>query len=418
MNEQEKIIQFPEGFLWGVSTAPYQIEGNILCDWSQWEMSPKRLKALRNKKLNYHDFVAGQACDSYHRFTEDAQMAQDLGCGGYRLGVEWARIEPREDEFDYKEIGHYREVLMDLKVRNIKVVLTLWHWTNPMWVVDMGGWANKKTVAAYAKYVEFIVTELGDLVDFWITINEPTIHVNKGYITGEFPPNKKNPILAAKTFFNLASAHKRAYEIIHKTDLRARVGFTHLGDNFYPAHHWFFPEIFLAWLFNAVCNNFFIGLIKKEIDFIGLDYYFSNRVVWYPPFLKNLNKEVTDFGWEILPEGIYGILKDLRRFNKPIYIMENGIADVNDSKRAKFIVDHLRWVYKAIEEGEDVRGYFHWSLLDNFEWAQGWRMKFGLYSLNRETFERIPRPSASVYADICRTNSIAAGKTFPTAAKE
>ncbi len=406
MENEQKILKFPEGFLWGVSTSAYQIEGGITNDWSQWEMSEKRLKELRKKKLNYRDFVAGTACDSYNRYEEDAEMVKALNCGAYRLGIEWARIEPKEGEFNRAEIEHYRKALMNLKEKNIKVVLTIWHWTNPLWVVNEGGWANKKIVDYYARYVEFVVAELGDLVDFWITVNEPTIHVHKGYFIGEFPPNKKNWFLGAKTFLNLAAAHKKAYEIIHRANLRTNVGFTHLGDNFYPARAWLFPEILLAWFLNLVCNNLFISLVHKQCDFIGLDYYFSNRIVWYPPFLKNLSKEVNDFGWEIFPEGIYGILKDLRRFNKPIYIMENGIADATDSKRAKFIVDHLRYVHQAIEEGEDIRGYFHWSLLDNFEWAAGYAMKFGLYSVDRQTFKRTARPSAAVYAEICRDNQI------------
>jgi beta-glucosidase len=406
MAKDEKVLEFPADFLWGVSTSAYQIEGGITNDWSQWEMSEKRLKELREKKLNYRDFVAGSACDSYNRYEEDAEMVKALNCGAYRLGIEWARLEPTEGQFDLAQIEHYRRVLENLREKNIKVVLTIWHWTNPLWLVNEGGWSNKKVVDYYARYVEFVVAKLGDLVDFWVTINEPTIHVFNGYFRGTFPPNRKNPILAVKTFFNLVAAHKKAYQIIHRRNFGVNVGFTHLGDNFYPARNWFLPEMLLTWFLNLVCNNLFINLVKKECDFIGLDYYFSNRIVWYPPFLKNLNKKVNDFGWEIYPEGIYGILKDLRRFKKPIYIMENGIADAADTKREKFIVDHLRFVHQAIEEGEDIRGYFHWSLLDNFEWAAGYTMKFGLYSLDRATFKRTPRPSAAAYAEICRTNQI------------
>jgi beta-glucosidase len=405
-NQEENILKFPEGFLWGASTSAYQIEGGITCDWSQWEMSDKRLRELRSKKLNYRDFVCGRACDSYNRYSEDIALAKNMNLGGFRLGIEWARIEPKEGEFNHKEIEHYRRVLTELKNNNIKVVLTLWHWTNPMWVVSEGGWSNKKVVGHFARYVEFVAAELGDLVDFWVTINEPTVHVLNGYFKGTFPPNKMNPILGIKTFFNLVSAHRKAYEVIHKTNLRANVGFTHLGDNFQAARPWFFLEVFLAWIFNFFCNQLFLRLICSHIDYIGLDYYFHNRVVWHPPFIKNINKEVTDFGWEIYPEGIYNILKDLRRFKKPIYIMENGLADAADAKREKFIIDHLRYVHKAIEEGEDVRGYFHWSLLDNFEWAAGWGMKFGFYEVDRETFERKPRPSVRTYAEICLNNGV------------
>jgi beta-glucosidase len=406
MENEQNILKFPDGFLWGVSTSAYQVEGGITNDWSQWEMSEKRLKWLRDRKKNYRDYVAGRACDSYHRFEEDAEMVKALNCGAYRLGLEWSRIEPIEGEFNREEIAHYRKVLMNIKEKNIKIVLTIWHWTNPMWLVHEGGWCNRKVLKYYARYVEFVVTELGDLVDFWVTINEPTVHVLNGYFRGTFPPNKRNPILAIKTFFNLVAAHKLAYKEIRKMSLKAQVGYTHLGDNFQPARPWFLPEIILAWIFNFFGNNLFLRLVHGHTDFIGLDYYFHNRMVWHPPFLKNLNKEVTDFGWEIYPEGIYNILKDLRRFNKPIYIMENGLADAADAKRSKFIINHLHYVHRAIEEGEDIRGYFHWSLMDNFEWAEGYTMKFGLYSVDRETFVRTPRPSAAVYAEICKNNGI------------
>ena len=408
MIKDEKIRQFPEGFLWGASTSAYQVEGGITNDWSQWEMSEKRLKELQDKKLDYRDFVAGSACDFYNRYAEDVVLAKKINLGGFRLGIEWARIEPRKGEFDRKEIEHYRQVLTELKKNDLKTVLTLWHWTNPLWLAEEGGWSNKKVADYFVRYVEFVVAELGDLVDFWVTINEPTIHVLDGYLRGKFPPNKKNIFLAAKTFFILAKAHNRAYSIIHKIYPKAKVGLTHLGNNFEPARHWFLPDIILTALLNFICNGLFIGLIKKQLDYLGLDYYFHDRVVWRPPFIKNLNKETTDFGWEIYPRGIYNVLKSLKHFKKPIIIMENGIADAADAKRGKFITDHLRFVYQAITEGVDVRGYFYWSLLDNFEWAAGWTMKFGLYSLDRNTFERKMRPSALVYAEICRTNSIKA----------
>jgi|WetSurMetagenome_2_1015567.scaffolds.fasta_scaffold03531_9 beta-glucosidase len=406
MKNDQKNLKFPKDFLWGVSTSAYQIEGGIINDWSQWEMSEKRLKELRDKKLDCHDFVAGSACDSYNRYEEDAKMVKDLNCGAYRLGIEWARIEPQEGEFDLEQIKHYRRVLENLRGKNIKTVLTIWHWTNPLWLVKKGGWSNKKTVAAYARYLEFVVAELGDLVDFWVTINEPTVHVFQGYFKGIFPPNKKNLIQGIKTFLNLTAAHKKSYRIIHYHNSEAKVGFAHSCSDFYPARRWFFPEMILSWLFDFFGNFLFLNLVRQELDYVGLNFYHSNRLVWYPPFVKNLNREVSDFGWEIYPLGIYEVLKKLRRFKRPIYIMENGLADATDAKRAKFIIDHLRYVHQAIEGGEDVRGYFHWSLMDNFEWAAGYAMKFGLYSVDRETFARSPRPSAAVYAEICKNNGI------------
>jgi len=396
--------EFPKGFLWGVSTSAYQIEGGAINDWSQWEMSAKRLASLRRKGLNYKDFVAGRACDSYNRYVEDAELIRHLNCGAYRLGLEWARIEPVEGEFSSEAIEHYRHVLSYLRYCGIKTVVTIWHWTNPMWIVAEGGWANKKTIEYYKRYVRVVAEELGDLVDYWITINEPTVHVLNGYTSGKFPPNKRNIFKALRVYLNLTKAHCEAYRIIHAIRPKAYVSLTHLGNNFDPARPWFPPEALLAALFNFLANGILVRRVKKHLDFLGLDYYFHNRVVFCPPFIKNKNKEVSDMGWEIYPKGIYNILKYLSRFKKPIIIMENGVADASDGKRERFIKDHLFWVHRAISEGVSVQGYFYWSLLDNFEWAHGWAPKFGLCGFDRETFERHVKPSGQAYADICRHN--------------
>jgi beta-glucosidase len=396
--------EFPKGFLWGVSTSAYQIEGGAINDWSQWEMSDKRLSDLRRKGLKYKDFVAGKACDSYNRYIEDAELVKHLNCDAYRLGLEWARIEPVEGEFSSEAIEHYRHVLSYLRYCGIKTVVTVWHWTNPMWLVAEGGWNNKKAIEYYKRYVRVVAEELGDLVDYWITINEPTVHVLNGYTSGKFPPNKRNIFKAIRVYLNLTKAHCEAYKIIHAIRPKAYVSLTHLGNNFDPARPWFPPEALLAALFNFLANGILVHRVKKHLDFLGLDYYFHNRVVFYPPFIKNKNKEVSDMGWEIYPKGIYNILKYLSRFKKPIIIMENGVADASDGKRERFIKDHLFWVHRAISEGISVQGYFYWSLLDNFEWAHGWAPKFGLCDFDPETCERHLKPSGQAYAEICRNN--------------
>jgi beta-glucosidase len=397
-------LQFPDGFLWGASTSAYQVEGGIINDWSEWEMSDKRLNFLRKKGLNYQDFIAGKTCGSYGCYVEDADLLKHLNCNAHRLGLEWSRIEPVEGEFSAEAIQHYRHVLAALKYNGIKTVVTIWHWTNPMWLVHEGGWSNKKVVAYYKRYARFVAEELGDLVDYWVTLNEPTVHVLNGYVNGKFPPNKKNIFKAFQVLFNLIKAHKVAYSAIHEVLPKAQVSITHLGNNFDPARKWFLPEVILAVIANFLANGILMGKIKKHLDYIGLDYYFHNRMVFYPPFIRNKNKETTDMGWEIYPKGIFNVLKYLNRFKKPIIIMENGLADAADSRREKFILDHLFWTHRAIEEGVDVRGYFHWSLVDNFEWAHGWIPKFGLCELDRKTLERRPRPSAWRYAEICRDN--------------
>jgi len=410
IKNSQKILKFPKNFLWGVSTSAYQIEGGIINDWSQWEKSEIRIKKLKREGKNPDDFICGQACDSYNRYEEDAKLVKGLNCGAYRLGIEWARIEPEEGKWDRKEIEHYRKVLENLKDNNLKVVLTLWHWTNPVWLADISGWANRKTIDYFFRYTEFIVDELGDLVDYWVTLNEPIVHVANGYLSGKFPPNKKSPLKACRVFGNLVKAHKAACKIIHNRYPQAKVGITQLVNYFEPTRKWCPIESGLAKFLHYFGNDKFLEEIKRSLDFIGVDYYFHDRIVWYPPFQKNKNERVTDMGWEIYPEGIYYILKFLAKFKKPVIVMENGLADAEDNQRVYFIKEHLKYVHKAINEGIDVRGYFLWSLLDNFEWAHGWSPKFGLYKVDRKTFKRTVRPSAKVYAEICRNNYIKISK--------
>jgi len=406
MSNKEKILKFPKNFLWGVSTSAYQIEGGIRNDWSEWEKSEVRSKKLAKAGKNPANFICGQACDSYNKYGEDVKLVKELNCGAYRFGIEWARVEPQPGKWDKDEIKHYRQVLKFVKAQNLKVVLTLWHWTNPIWLAKQGGWSNKKSIKAFARYAEFIVSELGDLVDYWITMNEPIVHVVNGYVAGKFPPNRKSLFKARRAFNNLTKAHNKAYEIIHTQYPGAQVSITKLVNYFEPARKWCPNEVVLARLAHYFWNHRFLKKVRNSLDFIGLDYYFHDRIIWRPPFVKNKNKEITDMGWEIYPKGIYHALKYVAKFKKPIIIIENGLADEDDDQRVNFIKDHLRYIHKAIAEGIDVRGYFHWSLLDNFEWAEGYEPKFGLYAVDRKTFARRARLSAKVYGEICKNNKV------------
>ncbi|OGX07022.1 MAG: hypothetical protein A2Z88_09710 [Omnitrophica WOR_2 bacterium GWA2_47_8] len=382
------MVKFPQGFLWGSATSAYQVEGGIEnCDWSKV-------------------YPAGIACDHYNRYEKDFDLAKSLNQNAHRFSIEWSRIEPREGEFDQTEIEHYRKVLLALRKRGIKSIVTLWHWTNPVWLAEKGGWTNQEAVNYFARYVKKIAEELGGLIDFWVTLNEPMVHIAAGYIDGRFPPRKKNLPQALRVLKNLIKAHKSAYGIIHAKYPLARVSIAQAVSYFEPASHWCPLEILFADIGDYLSNRYFLLKVKNQLDYLGLNYYFHNRVVWYPPFVKNLNKKITDIGWEIYPEGIYHILKNLSRFKKPIYILENGLADAKDEKRKKFMKDHLHWIGKAVEEGIDCRGYFHWSLMDNFEWEKGFSSRFGLVEMNYKTLERKPRPSAFYYAKICKENQL------------
>ena len=412
-----KKYKFPEGFLWGAGTAAHQVEGGNVNNWSEWEKrNAKRLakEGLSMKKVNWHaadkkqeekdsemfeskNYISGRACEHYQCFEEDFALAKLLNHNAYRFSIEWSRIEPKEEKIDEKEIEHYRQVLLALKKRGIEPFVVLYHWTLPVWFAEKGGWLNPKAPYYFDRFVKIISENLFDLVDFWITLNEPNVYASCSFLQGGFPPQEKNIFKYFKVLNNLAKAHKLAYHSLHLIDLDCQVGIS--KNNIY------FEGGLLAKFAHYFWNKYFLNKIKDRQDFIGLNYYFHNRIKGFR-FNQNENKEITDMGWEIYPKGIYYVLKDLKTYGKPIYITENGLADAKDAKREKFIKEHLFWIYKAIQDGVDARGYLHWSLLDNFEWDKGFWPRFGLVEMNYKTMERKIRPSAKIYAEICGRNEL------------
>lgn len=413
----KQILKFPAGFLWGAATSAYQTEGGNVNDWSRWEEKNaerlvKQAKTAwgvwQQKKFpemfNRDNYLCGQACRSYELFREDIKCLKELNCSAYRLGIEWSRVEPAAGKFNKQAIEHYRLILKTLKENKIKIALTLWHWTNPLWLIERGGWENRKVREYFNRYARLIVDELGELVDFWVTLNEPLMIIGHGYLNGKFPPNKKFSPALFKVFNNFAAVHKECYKIIHHKYPNAKVSIAMTAGAFTPANSYNLVEIVMVKLADYFRNDLYLDKIKGCFDYIGVNYYHHDRLIWRPPFKKNLNEKITDRGWEIYPQGIYQVLKNYQKYKKPIYILENGIADADDQLRPDFIKDHLFYVHQAIAEGVDARGYFYWSLLDNFEWAEGYWPKFGLYAVDRKTFKRLARPSAKIYAQICKNN--------------
>ncbi len=366
-------LNFPQNFLWGAATSAYQVEGGN--NNSDWEKRPPR-------KGNG---PAGRACDHYNRFKQDFDLTKNLNQNAHRLSIEWARIEPRQGEFSGKEIEHYRQVFKALEDRGFKIMLTLHHFTLPCWFADLGGFEKKENLAYFERYAERVFKEYKDLVDFWIIINEPMVYAGQGYLSGIWPPEKRNPFLYLRVLRNLVSAHKQVYKEFHQQGVLVGIA----------KNCTYFPFIFR--FIGLWQNHWFLKKIKNEQDFIGLNYYFPYRIK---------TKEKSDMGWSIYPKGTYFLLKELKKYAKPIYITENGIADADDSKREDFIREHLRYVHKAIEQGVDARGYFYWSLMDNFEWAEGFSKRFGLIDIDYDTMERKIRKSASYYSKICKNNQI------------
>lgn len=428
----KNILVFPKNFLWGAATSAFQVEGGMVNDWSEWALTnadrlfgeakdywqPWQIEKFP-EILKRENYISGRAADHYNRFKTDFDLVEELNHNAHRLSLEWSRLEPRPGEFDQKEIAHYREVLQDLKNRKITVFLTIWHWTNPLWVRNQGGWENKKTVVDFVEYAKRMAEEFSDLVDFWQPLNEPGTFIGMGYIQGSFPPQIKSFWRANKAFKNLMEAYRRSYAEIKTIDPVSRVGMSHYAVYNVPYKNKSVNKIFIK-LVDYLRNWRFLDSIDKTNDFIGIQFYHTDylNLTWKFKFgsgrwgfleLKNPGKDITDMNWDINPEGLYHLIKKAAKYNKPIYVTENGLADAFDEKRERFIKDHLRWIHKNIEEGVDVRGYFHWSLLDNFEWDKGFWPRFGLVEVDYLTLKRKIRPSSRAYSEICKNNYLEIG---------
>ncbi|MEK7566888.1 MAG: glycoside hydrolase family 1 protein [Patescibacteria group bacterium] len=412
-------MKFPKDFYWGAATSAHQVEGGNNNDWSVWEKenSARLAKEALNKDYPKHvlndypgpfrreNYISGRASDHYNRYNEDFDIAKSLGHNAHRFSIEWSRIEPEEGKFNEAEIEHYRKVINALRSRGIEPFITLWHFTNPLWISKIGGWANNQTVFYFTRYAERMAKELGKDVKFWITINEPMVYAGNAYRRGIWPPagNAKSLLKYIMVLRNFVLAHKRAYKKIKKINPGAQIGIAK-NNIYFDGSGINAPLKFLAdWWWNEMFLNF----IENEMDFIGLNYYFHNRIKGFR-FNQNINKDVSDMGWELCPEGIYKILSNLTKYKKQIFITENGLADAKDNKRADFIREHLKWIKKAMgtngskgkergSNGANVRGYFHWSLLDNFEWDKGFWPRFGLVEVDYNTMQRKIRSSAYQY---------------------
>lgn len=408
MEEEPK---FPEGFLWGSSTSSYQVEGGIGPVRSLARAEGASLEDLGETTSNgiENDWsevaqvgrvpAAGRACDHYNFYEEDFDIAKSLGQNAHRFSIEWARVEPEEGRFDDSAIEHYRSILRALRARGLEPFVTLWHFTLPIWFARMGGFENKKAPFYFSRYCEYVVSKMGEYAKFWITINEPMVYAGQGYGQGVWPPFKKGSFIKLlRVVDNLVTSHNVVYKKIKAIDSNVQVG---VAADQVDYHYNYNPLGILSSIFmNWFRNRRFLNKIKGGYDFIGVNYY---RPIMYG---GKLNFEKTDMGWDIYPKGIYNVLIHLKRYHRRIYISENGLADAADTKRAKFIKDHLYWVQRAIHDGVDVRGYFYWSLLDSFEWADGFGPRFGLVEMNYETMERKVKPSAYEYKKICETNSL------------
>jgi len=410
---------FPREFLWGASTASHQVEGGTVNQWSVWELEhAKELAKSAEKRLNWlpiwsdikhqaqnpSNYVSGHGVDHLHRYKEDFDIVKKLNMNSFRFGIEWSRLEPEEGKWDPEAVEHYHKYINALIERGIEPFLNIWHWTVPTWFADKGGFKKRSNLKYFERFVAKIAEEYGNHLTYIITLNEPNVHTSHGYVTGEWPPQEKNPWHAIQVYVNLVSAHKRAYKILKKHKKHLQVGVAAQLANIQAKRpHNFFDEVSTK-LMRFFWNWWFLQRIRKQQDFIGINYYFTD---YYTGMIKRENPKlpINDLGWYMEPEGLYPLmLRTWVRFKKPIFITENGVADMHDQHRRWWIEESIVAMERALSEGVDLRGYFHWSLLDNFEWAEGWWPKFGLVEVDRKNdMKRTIRPSAKWFAEKIKT---------------
>jgi beta-glucosidase len=402
------MIQFPKDFLWGAATSAHQVEGNnVNNDWWEWE-----------KRVGLKE-TSGLACRHYELYKYDFDLAKLLNHNAHRLSIEWSRVEPKENSFSQHEIEHYIDVILALKARGLEPVVTLHHFTNPLWFIKTGGWQNKNAYDYFLRYVSKIVEALADKVNYWVTINEPMVYVYHGFILGLWPPQEKSFLKGMRVKENLAIAHTKAYRLIHSIYKKRNLPPAHvsIGQNvqaFTPCNS-ALKNRFAAYLRNRLFNFEFIDRLirSKSLDFIGINYYTRGLVDvdgWafrhmahdtckknHSPLAKN------SLGWDIYPQGIYNLLIKFKKYNLPLFILENGICIEDDKIRWNFIYEHLNNVHRAMQEGLKVLGYIYWSLIDNYEWDKGYGHRFGLIEVDYSNFGRIVRESAKRFALVCKT---------------
>ena len=415
---------FPEGFLWGSATAAHQVEGNNRNnDW--WA-------AEQAGRLPY---PSGLACDHFNRYGQDFALLAELGQNSHRLSIEWSRVEPRPGELSSEALSHYRRVLESLRSHGIEPIVTLHHFSNPIWLAEQAGWTRREVVGRFARYARRVVREYRDLVRYWVTVNEPGVYASQGWIRGVWPPGRVGDVRGALSVLrNMALAHGRAYHAMKAEQPDARIGVAHHWRLFDPADPGRRGDRLVAAIRNRLMNVAFpiairrgrlipplgsgrvIPWLANTEDWVGLNYY-TREHDRFDPRAAHLgfgrerfpDVERNQLGWEIYPAGLErALLAATPRDGREVIVTENGIPepDTQDEKRPRYLVRHLAACHRALQAGLNLRGYTYWTSMDNFEWAEGFEPRFGLIHVDFETQQRTPKPSAYLYRDIIRENGL------------
>jgi beta-glucosidase len=418
VNAMMKEHLFPDNFLWGVATSAFQLEGSPYADWASWD-------SLLSERpdVTHH----------YSLYREDLALLKELGVNAYRFSLEWSRIQPGENAWADGALSHYQEIIDILISNNIEPMVTLHHFTHPLWFIQKYPWHEDSSVDHFLRYVEKVLSTLKG-VRYWITFNEPYVLLLGGYLEGCMPPGIRNASLATKALRNILTCHGGAYEMIHAKNPNAMVSVAHNMAALAPWKRWNPLDRVLSRLAKYFYNHslldaFLTGRlyikfpfrsaleimvpIKDKLDFFGVNYYTRVHVRFNP--FKILGVELrhrdidgnglTDMGWEIHPHGLEKVLRYASRLKVPLLITENGIATRDGQKRIKFMKRHIDILERCLKNGIDVRGYFYWSLIDNYEWLQGLDARFGLYTVDFNTLERKPTTAAAYYSYLIRSRS-------------
>jgi len=443
--------KFPEGFLWGASTAAYQVEGAWNEDGkgeSVWD----RFTHLSGRIEN--DDTGDTACDHYHHMKDDVALMKSLGLKGYRFSIAWTRVLPKGiGKVNLKGLDFYDRLVDELGKAGIQANVTLNHWDFPQALQERGGWPNRDSVGWFADYARIVFDRLGDRVALWATHNEPAVPAMAGYADGVFAPGLADLSLGYQAAHHLNLAHGKAVRVFRQGGYRGKIGIVldlhhyvpasedeadHLacqrtlesaqGIFLEPIFKGHYPAYLMEWL-DPMAPKIEAGdleTICQPLDFLGMNYYFTNQVSHSARggFLKSAMSMKTlpslghtDVGWGIYPSGIRSVLKRVKEVvgDLPVFITENGCAlpdipddhgYVEDHQRINYLRLHLIELHKAIQEGINLQGYFIWSLMDNFEWVSGYRPRFGIVRVDYHTQKRIPKLSAHWYRDVIAENQV------------
>ena len=410
---------WPAGFLWGTATAAHQVEGGNHNDWSRFEEQPGRI--ARGDK-------SGIAVDHWNRMGEDVALMKDLRANAYRFSVEWSRVEPVEGQWDEAAFARYGNLLGLLRDAHITPMVTLLHFTLPQWLADRGGVRAPDFPVRFAFFAGEVARRLGAKVDLWCVINEPNVQMYLGYVEGIWPPGHKSPAEAAEAFAGLLRAHALGAQAIRRQDPGAQVGVAQNLILFEPASRLSVPDWLASrgaaeafdWAFYDSIQSGRIRLsapgfptldepfpeLSGSADYFGANYY-RRDLIRFAPSAPGVVQILAgpgprnDMGWEVYPEGLLVLLRQaFVRYHLPIFVTENGIADAHGESRPSYLRAHAYALARALAEGIPVKGYFHWTLMDNFEWAEGFAPRFGLYRVEPSTKARIPTPGAGAFAQL------------------